>query len=139
LRQAIGAKTFDLLKTKEALLKVQWIPNVEGKAELPEEITDKDILREGLEAKSKFETQKTKKGKKQTKPKRFFIIIGEWSADDKQNLRTQNPNAPAKGVVEKAIKDHEVKWEAKAQSRMPEKADGNDDADGHDDDQDGPN
>ena len=132
---------FKLLKTSDEPLKVRWVPNVEGKAELSEEVKDEAIKREGLEAKSKVETQKPKKGKNQdkAKPKRFFIIMGEWSMTDKQSLRTQNPEEPTKSVVEKAIKDHEAKWEAKAQSRKAEKADGNDDADGTDDEQDGAN
>jgi CRISPR-associated protein Csb1 len=129
---------FKPLKTQAEQLKVRWVPNVEGKAELSEEVKDEAIKREGLEAKTKVETQKPKKGKNQdkAKPKRFFIIMGEWSATDKQSLRTQNPDEPTKSVVEKAIKDHEAKWEAKAQSR---KADGNDDADITNDEQDGAN
>lgn len=134
-------EAFKPLKTSDEPLKVRWVPNVEGKAELSEEVKDEAIKREGLEAKTKVETQKPKKGKNldKAKPKRFFIIMGEWSTTDKQSLRTQNPEEPTKSVVEKAIKDHEAKWEAKAQSRKAEKADGNEDADGTDDEQDGAN
>lgn len=131
-------EAFKLLKTSDKPLEVRWVPNVEGKVELSEGLKDEAIKREGLEAKTKVETQKPKKGKQQNKnamPKRFFIIMGEWSTTDKQSLRTQNPEEPTKSLVEKAIKDHEAKWEAKAQSRKAEKTDGNDDADGNDDEQ----
>lgn len=132
---------FRPLKTQVEQMKVRWVPNVEGKAELSEEVKDEAINREGLMGKTKVETQKPKKGRNQekAKPKRFFIIMGEWSAIDKQSLRAQNPEEPTKSVVEKAIKDHEAKWEAKAQSRKAEKADQNDDADGTDDEQHGAN
>lgn len=132
-------RAFQLLKTQPVPLKVRWVPNVEGKAELSDETRDEAIVRNGLEAKTKIDIQKPKKGKNQgkAKPKRFLVIMGEWSTIDKQSLRSQNPNDPMKSVVEKAIKDHEAKWEAKAQSRKPEKADGNDDTDGANDDNDG--
>jgi len=38
-------------------------------------------------------------------------------------LRDQNPNDSAKDIVDKAIKDFEKRWEAKAQGRKPEKED----------------
>ncbi|MCZ2340757.1 MAG: type I-U CRISPR-associated protein Cas7 [Bacteroidales bacterium] len=126
LKTALGP-----LKVQSQPLSVRWIPNVEGKTELPEDVKDEVIKREGLQAKTKIDTQQPKKGKKaknqeNAKPKRFFIIMGEWSMADKQSLRVQNPDDPARSIVEKAIKDHETKWEAKAQSRKAEKADGDD-------------
>jgi hypothetical protein len=102
---------------------VRWVPKIEGKAELPEGTSDEAINRQGLEGKSKIEAEKPKKGAKRQdkkKPKRLFIIYGEWSAADKQRLREQNTEEPARGVVERAINDYEAKWEAKAQSRKPE-------------------
>lgn len=131
---------FKTLKSQSEPLKVRWVPNVEGKAELPEDVKDDAIKRDGLLAKTKIETQKPKKGKNQdkAKPKRFFIITGEWSAADKQNLRSQNPDDPTRSIVEKAIKDHEAKWEAKAQGRKAEKTEA-DDGEDTDDDQGGGN
>lgn len=127
---------FELLKafrsddqTKPAdPLKVRWVPNVKGKAELPEGLAADAIKRQGLEAKVEIESPKPKKGKKQEakQTKKFLILFGEWSESDKQSLRNQNTEDPAKGVVEKAIKDFEKNWEAKAQSRKAEKADGDD-------------
>src|SRR5271157_504868 len=113
---------------------VRWVPSVEGKAELPEDMKDEAIHRHGLESKIKIETPKQKKGRnqQQTRPKRFLIIFGEWSAVDKNTLRSQNPEDPAKGVVEKAIRDHEAKWEAKAQSRKPHKPEDEEQEDGED-------
>ena len=107
-------------------LKVRWVPpGLEGKAEIPEGLAVDAVKRLGLEAKVKIETPKPKKWKKQEskQEKKFLIIFGEWSDSDKQNLRDQNPDDPAKGVVEKAIKDFEKNWEAKAQSRKAEKPD----------------
>jgi hypothetical protein len=104
-------------------LTVRWVPNVEGKAELPDALNDDALNRQGLEGKSKIEAAKPKKGAKsqeQKKPKRLLIVYGEWSAADKQRLREQNSGDPARTVVERAIKDYEAKWEAKAQSRKPE-------------------
>jgi CRISPR-associated protein Csb1 len=98
---------------------VRWVPNVEGKSELPAEMADAAIKREGLEGKTRIETPKPKKGKNQEgrKPKKVFVVFGEWSSSDKLKLRELNTEEPAKGLVEKAIKDYEAKWEAKAQSR----------------------
>ncbi len=106
-------------------LSVRWGPNVEGKAEIPEGLAVDAFKRLGLEAKVKIESSKPKKGKKQEskQEKKFLIIFGEWSDSDKKNLRDQNPDDPAKGTVEKAIKDFEKSWEAKAQSRKVEKPD----------------
>jgi len=103
-------------------LKVRWIPNIEGKAELSEGLSDDAIKRKGLESKVKIETPKPKKGKKQAeeKPKKFLILFGEWSEADKKNLRDQNTEDQTKSIVEKAIKDFEKNWEAKAQSRKAE-------------------
>jgi CRISPR-associated protein Csb1 len=114
---------FAALKTATVPLQVRWVPNIEGKAEMPEDVKDDAINRQGLEGKSKVEAAKPKKGAKsqdQKKPKRLFIVYGEWSAADKQRLREQNTGEPAKGIVERAIKDYEAKWEAKAQSRKAE-------------------
>jgi CRISPR-associated protein Csb1 len=129
-------KKFKLLKafrsddqTKPAdPLKVRWVPNVEGKAELQQGLADDAVKRQGLEAKVKIERPKPKKGKKQEarQTKKFLILFGEWAESDKQSLRNQNTEGPAKGVVEKAIKDFEKNWEAKAQSRKAEKADDDD-------------
>jgi CRISPR-associated protein Csb1 len=111
---------------------VRWVPNVDGKAELPEGMAETAIKREGLEGKTKFETPKTKRGKSQeaTKSKRILVVFGEWSSTDKKALRDLNPEEPAKGVVEKALKDYEAKWEAKAQSRKPTENDDDNTEDG---------
>lgn len=118
---------FKVLKTSQnGPLKVRWVPpNIEGKAELPEGVADSAIVRTGLEAKTKIEAAKQKKGRgqDQKKAKQLFVIFGEWSQTDKDKLRELNPDEPVKGVVEKAIKDFEAKWEAKAQSRKPEESD----------------
>jgi hypothetical protein len=114
---------FKPLKTDGRPLQVRWVPNIEGKAELPEGMQDDAINRAGLETKSKIEAAKPKKGARgheQKKAKRLLIIYGEWSAADKQQLRDQNSGAPVSGVVERVIKDYEAKWEAKAQSRKAE-------------------
>lgn len=122
--------TFASLKSQDEPRSVRWVPNVEGKAELREEVTNEAIKRKGLEAKVRIETPKPKKGKKQEtkQARKFLILFGEWSENDKQNLRDQNTVDPAKGVVERAIKDFEKNWEAKARSRKPEKT-GDDDQD----------
>jgi hypothetical protein len=114
---------FQLLKTDRDPIKVRWVPNIEGKAELPDGVSEDTLNRQGLEGKSKIEAAKPKKGAKsqdQKKLKRLLIIYGEWSAADKQRLREQNGGEPARAVVERAIKDYEARWEAKAQSRKPE-------------------
>lgn len=122
-------KSFETLKRSASgnqisdPLKVRWVPNIEGKAELPIELADDKIERRGLEAKVKVEAPKPKRGKKPAENKKFLILFGEWSAADKQTLRDQNLDDPQKGVVEKAIKDFEKNWEAKAQSRKAEKSD----------------
>ena len=109
----------------ETRITVRWVPNIEGKAELPDDVIDTTIKRKGLEGKTKIETPKPKKSKSpnQPKPKRLFIVFGEWSSDDKRTLVGLNADEPAKSIVEKAIKDYEAKWEAKAQSRKPSDAD----------------
>jgi CRISPR-associated protein Csb1 len=111
-------------------LKVRWVPNVEGKAELPADLADDKIERKGLEAKVKIEAPKPKKGKKPAVNKKFLILFGEWSATDKQTLRDQNLVDPQKGIVEKAIKNFEKNWETKAQSRKAEKSDDESEGDG---------
>lgn len=119
-------EAFKALKTSQnGPLKVRWVPNIEGKAELPEGVTESAVARNGLEGKTRTESAKPKKGKTQDqkKPKRFLIIFGEWSTADKDKLRDLNKQEPAKGIVEKAIKDFESKWEAKAQARKAEKED----------------
>lgn len=107
------------LKLSTAPLVVRWVPNIEGKCELPEGLAETKIERKGFEGKTRFETPKPKKGKDQeTKnPKKFLVVFGEWTTGDKDRFRALNTDDPAKTVVEKAIKDYEVKWEAKAQSR----------------------
>jgi CRISPR-associated protein Csb1 len=107
---------------------VRWVPNIEGKSELPEGMAEAKIERHGFELKTKFESPKPKKGKDQgaKKQKRFFVVFGEWSTSDKENFRALNTEDPAKAVVEKAIKDYEARWEAKTQSRKPENADDED-------------
>jgi CRISPR-associated protein Csb1 len=111
-------------------LKVRWVPNVEGKAELPPNLADDAINRQGLEPKVKIEATKPKKGKKQEESKKFLIVFGEWSHSDKQKLRDQNPDDPVRGIVGKAIKDFEKNWEAKAQSRKTEKPEDESEGDG---------
>ncbi len=115
---------FNSLKSGSEPLRVRWVPNVEGKAELPQGMSEEAIKQEGLEAKVRIETAKPKKGKKEVgEPKKLLIISGEWSESDKQSLREQNRDDPAKSIVEKAIKDFEKRWQAKAQSRKPETTD----------------
>lgn len=123
---------FAALKTKD-FIKVKWVPNIEGKAELPEDFREAQLAREGLEAKSKFEKKQQKRGGKgkEKQDKSLFIIFGEWSAADKKLLQEQNPEEPAKSIVQKALKTYEAQWEAKAQSRKlegedDETGDGND-------------
>ena len=106
---------------KGNVTKVKWIPNIEGRAELPADFDEKTLKRAGLEAKSRFEKAKPKKNSKNRQEKSFFIIFGEWSASDKVSLLNQNPKDPAQSIVHGAIKDYETKWEAKTQSRKPEK------------------
>jgi hypothetical protein len=124
-------EAFKALKSSVRLT-VRWLPNVEGKAELPEGMGEAKVGLEGFEGKTRFESPKSKKGKNQDskKPKRFFVIFGEWSSKDKQTLRELNMEESVKGVVEKAIKDYEAKWEAKAQSRKLAHADDEDQEDG---------
>lgn len=116
---------FESLKAQRKSVRVRWVPNIEGKAEVAENVEETAINRTGFEKKTKFETQQEKKGKNQDskKPKKFFVMFGEWSKEDMGTLRGLNNQDPAKSIVEKAIKDYEKKWEAKVQSRKPEKAD----------------
>lgn len=130
LRQA-----FQTLKSANSPLRVRWVPHIEGKAEMPEGLSDDSIKRQGLSSKVKIEIFKPKKGKKQEamQAKRFLVLFGgEWSTSDKESFRNQNPDDPANGVVDRAIRDFEKKWEAKAQSRKDEVS-GSDDADGNED------
>jgi hypothetical protein len=122
---------FKSLLSSTSPLKVRWVPNVEGKAELPPDLVGDAIKREGLEAKVKVEEPKQKKGKKQeANKKKFLMLFGEWSDTDKRSLRDQNPDDPAKGIVARAIKDFEKHWETKAQSRKTEKPDAEPEGDG---------
>jgi CRISPR-associated protein Csb1 len=118
-------------------LKVRWIPKIEGKAELGEDIKEADIKRAGFEQKTKFVTDEKKKDGKKVKVTNF-VVFGEWSQNDKDGLRKQNADGKAKGIVDKAITDFEKKWEAKAQGRKAEKADA-DEGEDSDDDQGGGN
>lgn len=115
---------FASLKSETGPLSVRWVPKIEGKAELGE-IRENAIKRAGLEAKTKFETKEKKQQGRKVQV-RFFVIFGDWSTSDKGSLRGQNSDEPAKPIVEKAIKDFEKNWEAKAQSRKPEKPDADD-------------
>ncbi len=117
-------------------LKVRWIPKIEGKAELIDDVKEADINRTGVESKTKFATEEKKKGGKNVKVTNF-ILFGEWSKADKEQLRQQNVEGKVKGIVDKAIAAFEKNWEAKAQGRKAEKA--NDDSDSPDDEQDGAN
>ena len=120
-------QAFDVLKMSTGPLCVRWVPSIQGKAEMPESVNDNELSRQGLEAKVKVETPKPKRGKKETKPaKRFLILSGEWSESDKRKLREQNPNDPTKSVIEKALADFERNWEAKAQSRKADESDADD-------------
>jgi CRISPR-associated protein Csb1 len=111
-------------------LKVRWVPNVEGKAEIPEGLAEDAIKLDGLERKTKFETEEKGKGPNKKKVT-YFVIFGEWTQADKDRLRSKNSEGKAKTIVEKAIKDFEKKWEAKAQGRKADKteADGDEDTD----------
>ncbi|MGE5487813.1 MAG: type I-U CRISPR-associated RAMP protein Csb1/Cas7u [bacterium] len=123
---------FKELKHSRAPIKVRWVPNIEGKAELPEGVLESKVVRTGFEARTKFETQKPKKGKDQSgrQPKRFFVVFGEWTTSDKERLRALNAEDPAKAIVEKAIKDYEEKWAAKAQSRKTDEMEDQEDGEG---------
>lgn len=112
----------DLKPGARAAWEVRWVPKIEGKAELNEGITEGAINRSGLEEKSRFDTTlPSKKAKdKDKKPKRLFVIFGEWNESDKKALREKNPADPAKKIVDKAIKSYEAQWQAKAQSTKPE-------------------
>jgi len=129
---------FGSLKASTKPLVVRWIPKIEGKAELAEEVKESDIKRTGVESKTKFATEEKKKGGKKVKVT-YFVLFGEWLQADKDALRGQNAEGKAKDIVERAIKDFEKKWEAKAQSRKAEKADGDDDGENTDDEQEGGN
>jgi CRISPR-associated protein Csb1 len=108
-----------LKRSNGAVLRVRWIPKIEGRAELEEGMKAEDIKRVGLESKSKVETP-AKKKKTQQQPKPHLILFGEWKAADKESLRTQNPGTPASGVVQKAIKSYEKAWDAKAKGEKVE-------------------
>jgi CRISPR-associated protein Csb1 len=120
---------FARLKRSGVPIRLRWVPNIEGKSELPDGVLESAVVRTGFEARTKFETPKPKKGKGQSgqKAKRLFVVCGEWTADDKEQLRTLNPEDPAKAIVQKAIRDYEAKWEAKAQSRKTDETDDQDD------------
>lgn len=95
---------------------VRWIPIIEGKAEVPS--GSRDSLRfDGLESKVRIEDPKPKTKKGKVSAKEYLILSGEWPEGDKEKLRSQNLEEPAKGVVNKAIKDYERRWEAKVQGK----------------------
>lgn len=133
LKEAIKA-----LKTQTEPLKVRWIPKIEGKSELGDDVKEADIKRDGLEQKTKFETEEKGKGPNKKKVT-YLIIFGEWTQADKDGLRSKNSEGKAKTIVEKAIKDFEKKWEAKAQGRKAEKADGDDNGEGDNEESEGGN
>jgi hypothetical protein len=130
-------KAFEGLKSASGPLKVRWIPKIEGKAEIADDVKEADIKRAGLESKCKVVSENKGKGSNKKKVT-YFIIFGEWSAAEKETLRTQNKDGKPKGIVEKAITAFEKNWEVKAQGRKAEKANG-DDGEGTDDEQEGTN
>jgi len=66
---------FSSLKSS-SVLEVRWVPNIEGKAEIPENVQEDSIQRTSFESKTRIEAPKPKKGKKEDKRK-FFVIFGE--------------------------------------------------------------
>jgi CRISPR-associated protein Csb1 len=122
-------------KQPSGALCVRWIPKIEGKAELANEVKEGDIKRAGLEQKTRFSTEEKKKDGKKVKVT-YFVVFGAWSQKDKDELRKQNAEGNARAVVEKAIAAFEKIWEAKAQGRKSEKAEF-DSGDGDEDQQNG--
>lgn len=112
-----------LKREENPILRVRWVPKIEGKAELSEKLEIKlgglsDRANVRLEAKSK---------KDKTKVRRLYLY-GEWSTTDKARLRELNPTAEALKAVDAAIKSYEKAWEKKAQGVKGEE----DEADGAD-------
>ncbi len=110
------------------LIRVRWVPKIEGKSELPQGLADSNINLAGVESKAKIEPRTPKATKKNPKPetKRLLVLYGEWTTGDKKKLRDQNiaregeeKSAKAADTVEKAIKDYERNWAAKAQGAKP--------------------
>jgi hypothetical protein len=115
-------------KAVSKLIRVRWVPKIEGKAELAQGLAASDFKLTGFEAKAKIETRTPKASKKNPKPesKLLLILHGEWTSGDRQKLREQNAAvegnenlAKAAATVEKAIGEHEKNWAAKAQGAKP--------------------
>lgn len=127
LKQTDGKEEPDDAK---AVIKVRWVPKIEGKAELKGGLTDKSVNLAGLGGKARVEQEKPKKPKKgeqKVEPRTFLMIFGEWRQFDKQKLRDQNTEPDVLKIVDAAIKDYEKKWTDKLQGKKakPEEEDVN--------------
>lgn len=108
-----------------AITKVRWVPKIEGKAEVPQDLDHKLIVLTDFGA-DKAEvasvTPKATKKNKNPQPKTYLLIKGEWTTGEKNKLRELNPTG-AKGsneakrakLIEDAITAYEEQWLSKAQ------------------------
>ena len=108
-----------------AITKVRWVPKIEGKVEVPEDLKGSIIVLPTFSAEKAEVANVTPKATKRNpnpKPKLYLILKGEWTAEDKNKLRELNPSGASESseakrskLVEDAISDYEKQWTAKAQ------------------------
>jgi CRISPR-associated protein Csb1 len=108
-----------------SIIKVRWVPTIEGKVEVPVDLKESIIVAPAFTAEKAEVTYVTPKATKKNpnpKPKLYLILKGEWTAEDKNKLRNQNPSgasgsneAKRSKLVEDAIFVYEEQWTAKAQ------------------------
>jgi hypothetical protein len=108
-----------------AVLRVRWVPTIEGKVEVPDDLKGSIIVAPAFTVEKAEVTNVTPKPTKKNpnpKSKLYLILKGEWTAEDKNNLRKQNPSgvsgsneAKRAKLVEDAISAYEARWLAKAQ------------------------
>ena len=119
-----------------AITKVRWVPNIEGKVEVPEGLRESIILAPVFSSEKAEVAEITPKATRKNpnpKPKLYLILKGEWTAEEKGTLRELNPSgdkgsneAKRAKLVEDAVSAYEEQWTAKAQGGKA--ADDDDDA-----------
>jgi CRISPR-associated protein Csb1 len=117
-----------------ALIKVRWVPRIEGKIEIPAGFDHSLLMLTGMGEKTEIVSiaPKPTKSKPNPEPKNYLVLKGEWLAADKKRLVELNPTgergsdqAKRAKLVHDALAKYEEQWSAKAQGSTAD-----DDSDG---------
>ncbi len=108
-----------------AITKVRWVPKIEGKVEVPDDLKEKIIVAPTFPAEKAEIANLTPRATKKNpnpKPKLYLILKGEWTVEEKNKLRELNPSGASESheakrakIIEDAISAYEAQWTAKAQ------------------------